>query len=104
MAFKATRFLAFFKGNEMNAPDWTAIERMRDANAYSDALNEAERIERFQAEQEARLNAACNCIRKSDLTPSMVSQILMTLGSRMAQCGFSASDVQAVDELSGMLS
>ena len=81
----------------MHTPDWTAIDRMRDANAYSDALNEAESFEREQAYQDRQLRIACVAIRRMDLTTETVRGLLSVIGCRMKSCGFSESDVEAVE-------
>jgi hypothetical protein len=88
----------------MNTPDWTAIERMRDANAYSDALNEAESFEREQAYQDKQLRIAGVAIRRMDLTPETVRGLLAIIGCRMKACGFSESDVEAVETSGEVLS
>jgi hypothetical protein len=88
----------------MNAFDPAAVQAMRDAQHYSDLCNEAERIERNEAEQDALLNKALEAIRKIELNPAKVAQILNTMGCQMAINGFSAGDLQAVDDLADCLS
>ncbi len=87
----------------MNTPDYTVIERINDANRVSAACNAAERIEAYSAEQERIVNAALNSIRKADMTPAVVESILCVLANRMAACGFSDSDVEAVDSVAQVI-
>jgi len=83
--------------------DPVAVQNIRDAIGYSDLCNKAEQAEAYSAEQERKLNAVLNGIRKANLTPAVVEMILNTLANRMAACGFSDSDVEAVDSVSQVI-
>lgn len=84
----------------MNAPDWTVISRMKDAQEYSDQCNEAERRERIAVQQEKQLNAILDGIRKCDMTRAQAHQILATLASALKNAGFSEDAIEAVDTAS----
>lgn len=81
----------------MSSFDPVAVNALRDAQRYSDLLNEEERRERIAAEQDKHLNRVLASIRLLDLDPSKVRQILSTTGCQMNACGFSESDVKAVE-------
>lgn len=81
----------------MNAPDWAVIEQQRDAKHLSDMCNEADVFEREQAYQDKQLRIAGVAIRRMDLTPETVRSLLAVIGCRMKACGFSESDVEAVE-------
>lgn len=82
----------------MNAPDWTVIERMRSAQIVSDLCNEAEIMEREAAEQDVKTNRVLDAIRKCDLTPATVRQILCTLACEMTRAGFHPVAVAGVED------
>ena len=81
----------------MNAPDWTATERISDAILVSSAMNEAQSFENEQAYQDKQLRIAGVAIRRMDLTSETVRGLLAIIGCRMKACGFSESDVEAVE-------
>lgn len=84
----------------MNAPDWTVISRMKDAQRYSDLCNEAEMLEQLAAEEDAQTNSVLSAIRKCDLSPAQVHQILVTLACEMKRAGHSEIAITAVEEAS----
>jgi hypothetical protein len=81
----------------MNTPDWTATERISDAILVSSAMNEAQSFENEQAYQDKQLRIAGVAIRRMDLTSETVRGLLAIIGCRMKACGFSESDVEAVE-------
>lgn len=81
----------------MHTPDWTATERISDATRVSSAMNEAQSFENEQAYQDKQLRIAGGAIRRMDLTPETVRSLLAVIGCRMKACGFSESDVEAVE-------
>lgn len=87
----------------MSSFDPVAVNALRDAQHYSDLLNEAEYAERIAAEQDKQLNKACEAIRKLNLEPESVRQLIASIGCRMKVCGFSESDVEAVETAGDVL-
>lgn len=81
----------------MSSFDPVAVNALRDAQHYSDLLNEAEYSERIAAEQDKQLNKACEAIRKLDLSPESVRQLIASIGCRMKACGFSDNDVEIIE-------
>ena len=82
--------------------DPVAVQNIRDAIGYSDLCNKAEQIEAYSAEQERKLNAVLNGIRKLPLTHAEAHQILVTLSAEMQRKGYSATAIAAVDEASDL--
>lgn len=82
----------------MNAPDWTVIERCRDAQRVSEQFREKEARDRAQMESEMRTNAVCMAIRKADLTEDAVKTILYTLACEMTRVGFHPVKVAGVED------
>jgi hypothetical protein len=60
-------------------------------------MNEAQSFENEQAYQDRQLRIAGTAIRRMDLTPETVRDLLAVIGCRMKACGFSESDVEAVE-------
>ena len=87
----------------MSSFDPVAVNALKEAQRMSDMLNEAERAERIAAEQDKHLNRVLSSIRQLDLDPSKVRQILSTTGCQMNACGFSESDVKAVETAGDVL-
>lgn len=81
----------------MNAPDCAAALALREGQHHSDLCNEAEAFEREQAYQDKQLRIAGVAIRRMDLTPETVRGLLAVIGCRMKSCGFSESDVEAIE-------
>ena len=81
----------------MNARD--TVERRDSGTASQDRASAA--YFNDNSEQEARqtqqVNAACEAIRKMDMTPATVRQLIATIGCRMKVCGFSANDVELIE-------
>lgn len=84
----------------MNAYDPMPVMNRRDAQRYSDLCNERERIERMAAEEDAQTNRVLSAIRKCDLSPAQVHQILVTLACEMNRAGHSEIAIAAVEEAS----
>lgn len=87
----------------MSSFDPVAVNALRDAQHYSDLLIEAERAERIKADQDMHLMRACAAIRKLDLEPESVRQLIASIGCRMKVCGFSVSDVDAIETAGDVL-
>ena len=84
----------------MNSFDPMAVQALRDAQRYSDLCNERELIEQAAAEEDAQTNRVLSAIRKCDLTPAQVHQILVTLACEMKRAGHSEIAITAVEEAS----
>lgn len=82
----------------MNAPDWSVIENMRNAQRYSDLCNEAELQNRIEAERDIDTNRVCSAIRNCDLSPAQVHQIMCTLACEMKRRGWHEVAVAAVED------
>ncbi len=65
----------------MNAPDWAAIERARDADLYSDMCAAAEREDWESAEADKQMNRALAAIRQMHINVSNVRQLLSTIAA-----------------------
>lgn len=87
----------------MSSFDPVAVQALQDAQHYSDLLNEAAHAERMAAEQDKHLLRACEAIQKLDLEPESVRQLIASIGCRMKVCGFSDSDVEAVETAGDVL-
>jgi hypothetical protein len=81
----------------MNAPDWAALESIRDANRYSAMCEAGERQAAAEAEQQAAINKACAAIRAISMDYESARQILSTLACTMKACRLSESDVEMVE-------
>ena len=87
----------------MNSFDPMAVQALRDAHRMSDLCNEAELIAQQEAEADAQLNKVCAGIRKLDLTPAQVRQILCTLACEMVKANYSAGDVEMIETASEVI-
>lgn len=87
----------------MSSFDPVAVNALRDAQHYSYLLNEAASFEREKAEQDRYLRRACEAIQKLDLEPESVRQLVASIGCRMKVCGFSDSDVEAIETAGDVL-
>jgi hypothetical protein len=81
----------------MNALD--NVERRDSGTASQDRASAA--YFNDNSEQEARqtqqVNAACDAIRKMDMTPETVRQLISTISCRMKICGFSDNDIELIE-------
>ena len=81
----------------MNAPDWAALERARDAERYSGMCEAAEREEQKAAEADRQMNIALTAIRQMHINVSNVRQLLSTIASTATAQGWTNAQVYPLD-------
>lgn len=81
----------------MNAPDWAAIERARDAGRYSDMCAAAEREDWEAAEADKQMNRALDAIRQMHINVSNVRQLLSTIAATAKAQGWTDCQVWPLD-------
>lgn len=81
----------------MNAPDWAALERARDAERYSGMCEAAERDDREAEEADRQMNIALTAIRNMHINMSNVRQLLSTIAAAGKEQGWTDAQVWPLD-------
>ena len=81
----------------MNAPDWAALERARDAARYSGMCKAAEHDDWKASEAARQMNTALTAIRKMHINVSNVRQLLSTIAAAAKEQGWTDAQVCPLD-------
>ena len=81
----------------MNAPDWSALERARDADRYSGMCEAAEHDDLEVAEADRQMNIALTAIRQMHINVSNVRQLLSTIAAAAKEQGWTDAQVYPLD-------